>query len=49
MGQERLDQAPRDLATARRAQGVADEAFRVLRHGETFRPPPPPPAPAAAP
>ncbi|MFC0252194.1 MBL fold metallo-hydrolase [Massilia consociata] len=38
MGQERLDQAPRDLATARAAQGVADDAFFVMRHGETFRP-----------
>jgi L-ascorbate metabolism protein UlaG (beta-lactamase superfamily) len=48
MGQERLDQAPRDLATARQAQGVADDAFRVLRHGETYRltdPAPPPVAP----
>ncbi len=40
MGQERIDQAPRDLATARQAQGVADEAFRVLRIGETYRVPP---------
>lgn len=40
MGQERIDQAPRDLATARRAQGVADDAFRVLRIGETYRAPP---------
>jgi len=38
MGQERIDQAPRDLALARKAQGVADDAFFVLRHGETFRP-----------
>lgn len=38
MGQERLDQAPRDLADARRAQGVADDAFFVMRHGETYRP-----------
>lgn len=38
MGQERIDQAPRDLAAARRAQGVADEAFRVLAIGETYRP-----------
>ena len=38
MGQERLDQAPRDLATARQAQGVADEAFFVMRHGATYRP-----------
>ncbi len=38
MGQERLDQAPKDLAAARRAQGVADDAFFVLQHGETYRP-----------
>ncbi|SFC92988.1 MBL fold metallo-hydrolase [Massilia yuzhufengensis] len=40
MGQERLDQAPRDLATARAAQGIADDAFFVMRHGQTYRPPP---------
>lgn len=40
MGQERIDQAPRDLATARQAQGVSEEAFRVLRIGETLRVPP---------
>ena len=38
MGQERLDQAPRDLASARRAQGVADDAFFVMKIGETYRP-----------
>jgi N-acyl-phosphatidylethanolamine-hydrolysing phospholipase D len=38
MGQERLDQAPEDLAKARRAQGVPDDAFFVMRHGETYRP-----------
>jgi len=38
MGQERLDQAPIDLARARRDQGVPDEEFIVLRHGETFLP-----------
>lgn len=38
MGQERLDQAPRDLAIARRQQGVADDAFFVMRHGATYRP-----------
>lgn len=38
MGQERMDQAPRDLALARQAQGVADDAFFVLRHGQTYRP-----------
>lgn len=38
MGQERIDQGPRDLATARAAQGVPEDAFFVLRHGETFRP-----------
>lgn len=40
MGQERIDQAPRDLATARQAQGVSEESFRVLRIGETLRVPP---------
>lgn len=34
---EPLDQPPRDLAAARRAQGVADEAFVVLAVGETRR------------
>lgn len=34
---EPLDQPPRDLATARRAQGVADSAFVVLAVGETRR------------
>lgn len=38
MGQERLDLAPRDLAVARQAQGVTDEAFIVMRHGETYLP-----------
>jgi L-ascorbate metabolism protein UlaG (beta-lactamase superfamily) len=38
MGQERLDQAPVDLAQARRDQGVPDDEFIVLRHGETFLP-----------
>ncbi|MEH6435499.1 MBL fold metallo-hydrolase [Massilia sp. DD77] len=37
MGQERLDQAPRDLAVARREQGVADDAFFVMAVGETYR------------
>jgi len=37
MGQERLDQAPRDLAIARQAQGVSADAFGVLRIGETLR------------
>lgn len=40
MGQERIDQAPRDLAIARQAQGVSEDAFRVLRIGETYRVPP---------
>jgi len=40
MGQERIDQAPRDLANARQAQGVSEEAFGVLRIGETLRVPP---------
>jgi len=39
MGQERLDQAPRDLAIARQAQGVSEDAFGVLRIGETWRVP----------
>jgi L-ascorbate metabolism protein UlaG (beta-lactamase superfamily) len=39
MGQERLDQAPRDLALARAAQGVADDAFFVMQHGQTYKPP----------
>lgn len=38
MGQERLDQAPRDLALARRAQGVDEEAFFVMPIGATYRP-----------
>ena len=38
MGQERLDQAPLDLATARAAQGVAEDAFFVMKHGATYRP-----------
>lgn len=38
MGQERMDQAPKDLAIARREQGVAEEAFFVMRHGATYRP-----------
>lgn len=42
MGRERVDQAPRDLAIARRAQGVADDAFFVMRQGETYRPSPVP-------
>ena len=37
---EALDQPPRDLAAARRAQGVADEAFFVLAIGQTRRLPP---------
>ena len=49
MGQERIDQARRDLAIARKAQGVADEAFRVLRIGETYRVPPRQAQAAAAP
>lgn len=32
---EALDQPPRDLAAARRAQGVADDAFEVLAIGQT--------------
>lgn len=38
---EPLDQAPRDLAVARRQLGLADEAFTVMRHGETRRLSPP--------
>jgi N-acyl-phosphatidylethanolamine-hydrolysing phospholipase D len=33
---EPLDQAPRDLATARQQRGIADDAFTVLRRGETL-------------
>ena len=32
---EPIDQAPRDLAAARLAQGVAEDEFFVLRHGQT--------------
>ncbi len=49
MGQERIDQAPRDLAIARQAQGVSEEAFGVLRIGETLRVPPQAAATAALP
>lgn len=37
MGQERLDQAAIDLAIARKAQGVADDEFFVMKIGETYR------------
>lgn len=37
MSFEPLDQPPRDLALARRARGLADEAFRTLAIGETLR------------
>lgn len=37
MGQERLDQPIEDLARARKAQGLSDNDFIVLRHGETLR------------
>jgi len=37
---EPLDQPPRDLAEARRAQGVADEDFSVMKIGETRQLPP---------
>ncbi|MCC2957431.1 MBL fold metallo-hydrolase [Massilia sp. IC2-477] len=49
MGQERIDQAPRDLAIARQAQGVADDAFGVLAIGETLRLGPRAPAASGAP
>lgn len=49
MGQERIDQAPRDLALARKAQGVADDAFFVLKIGETWRLPSQPAQAGAAP
>ena len=42
MGQERLDQAAIDLASARREQGVADDAFFVMKIGETYLPAPAP-------
>lgn len=37
MADEALDQAPRDLAAARQAAGLAEDAFFVLRVGETRR------------
>ena len=37
MADEALDQAPRDLAVARQAAGLAEDAFFVLRVGETRR------------
>lgn len=37
MGQERLDQAAIDLAIARRAAGLADDAFAVMPIGATLR------------
>jgi N-acyl-phosphatidylethanolamine-hydrolysing phospholipase D len=37
MGEERLDEPVDDLARAREKLGVAEDAFFVLRHGETFR------------
>jgi len=37
---EPLDQPPRDLADARRAQGVADDEFSVMKIGETRQLPP---------
>ena len=37
MGKERLDQPAEDLARAKKAQGLSDQEFIVLRHGETFR------------
>ncbi len=39
---EALDQPPKDLAVARQAQGVADDAFFLLKIGETRRLPPRP-------
>lgn len=44
LSDEALDQPPRDLAAARRAAGVADDAFEVLAIGQT-RWLPPRPAP----
>jgi N-acyl-phosphatidylethanolamine-hydrolysing phospholipase D len=43
---EALDTPPRDLAAARRAQGVADDAFVVLAVGETRQIPARAPTPA---
>lgn len=37
MADEAIDQAPRDLAAARQAAGLAEDAFFVLRVGETRR------------
>ncbi len=36
MTDEPLDQPLRDLAAARKSLGVSDEAFRTLRHGQTW-------------
>jgi L-ascorbate metabolism protein UlaG (beta-lactamase superfamily) len=37
LGQERLDQAVDDLAIARRQEGLADDEFMVMQHGQTLR------------
>jgi L-ascorbate metabolism protein UlaG (beta-lactamase superfamily) len=37
MADEALDQPPKDLAKARQAVGLAEDAFVVLKHGETLR------------
>jgi L-ascorbate metabolism protein UlaG (beta-lactamase superfamily) len=37
MGQERLDQPVEDLAAARQAQGIGENEFFVMKHGETLR------------
>jgi N-acyl-phosphatidylethanolamine-hydrolysing phospholipase D len=36
-GQEGLDQPLEDLAAARKAHGLSEKDFTVLRHGETYR------------
>jgi N-acyl-phosphatidylethanolamine-hydrolysing phospholipase D len=37
MGNERLDEAIDDLATAKKQQGIPEEAFDTMRHGQTLK------------
>lgn len=37
MGKERLDQVIDDLVIARTQQGISEEAFQVMRHGQSLR------------